>query len=160
MSGDALDRHAALRASPLLREFTDVGIRIISEACEHRVVGPGTCAFRAGEVSAGLGFVARGSLQLLPREGGSPLGELGPGDTYGGLSLIQPGEHLLTGMAPNDVDVLVLTHQALDALEKNNPRTALKLRLAISADLADRLREAKGPLREFLVWQVSRRQGG
>ena len=160
MPGDGLDRHAALRASPLLREFTDVGIRIIGEACEQRSVGRGTYAFRAGETSPGLGFVAKGTLQLLPTEGGSPLGELGPGDTFGGLSLIQPGEHLLTGMAPDDVELLVLTHQALEALEKNNPRTALKLRLAISADLADRLREAKGPLREFLAWQIARRHGG
>jgi CRP-like cAMP-binding protein len=156
----SLDRHAALRACPLLREFTDVGIRIINEACELRSVGRGTFAFRAGELSTELGFVAAGTLQLLPRDGGTVLGELAQGDTFGGLSLLESGEHLLSGCAATDVELLVLNQQAFAAMDKNNPRTALKLRLAISADLADRLREAKGPLREFLMWQLSRRQGG
>lgn len=154
-----LDRHAALRGATLLRDFTDVGIRIISEACEHRSVGRGTVAFRGGEASAGLGFIAKGELQLVSREGGATLGELRPGDTFGALSLILPGEHLLTALAGVDVELLVLTRQALEAMDKNNPRTALKLRLAISSELANLLRDAKGPLREFLVWQISRRQG-
>ena len=157
--GDQLDRHAALRKCHMLREFTDVGIRILVEACEHRVVGRGTYAFRGGDPSLGLVFVAKGTLQLLPRDGGAPLGELTTGDTAGGLSLLNPGgEMLLTAMSPVDTDLLILSKSAFDDLEKKNPRTTLKLRLAISMDLAERMNEAKGPLREFLVWQISRRQ--
>jgi CRP/FNR family transcriptional regulator, cyclic AMP receptor protein len=153
-----IDKHAALRSIELLREFTDVGLRIIAEASQPRSVGRGTYAFRAGEPSDSLWFVARGTLQLLPRDGGAPLGEVPAGDTLGGFSLLAEGEHLLSAMAVTDVELLQLSHEAFEALKTSHPRTALKLTVALAQDLAGRLREAKGPLREFLVWQISKRQ--
>src|SRR5690349_17047964 len=99
-----MDRFAALRASPLLREFSDVGVRILADACEERSVGKGAIAFRAGEPSEALCFVARGTLHIVPRDGGSPIGELSAGDTVGNLSLLAPGEHLVSGVASSDVD--------------------------------------------------------
>lgn len=156
---EPVDKHATLRASALLREFTDVGLRIIAEASVQKTVGRGTYAFRGGEASEALYFVARGTVQLLPREGGQPLGDLEPGDTLGGFSLLGVGgEHLLSAMAVNDVELLELSRASFEQIKKSHPRTALKLTIALAQDLAERLREAKGPLREFLVWQISKRQ--
>jgi CRP-like cAMP-binding protein len=155
---EQVDRHAALRASSLLHEFTDVGLRILAEAATQRSVGRGTYAFRAGEPSDALLFVAKGTLQLQPRDGGAALAEIGAGDTLGGFSLLVGGEHLLSALAGTDVELLQITKARFDELEKSHPRTALKLTLALARDLAERLREAKGPLREFLVWQISKRQ--
>jgi CRP/FNR family transcriptional regulator, cyclic AMP receptor protein len=153
-----VDKHAALRAVPLLREFTDVGIRILAEASEQKSVGRGTYAFRGGDLSDSILFVAKGKLQLLPREGGHPLAEVATGDTLGGFSLLVGGEHLLSAMAETDVELLQLTREAFEELKKSHPRTALKLTVSLAQDLAERLREAKGPLREFLIWQISKRQ--
>jgi CRP-like cAMP-binding protein len=155
---EALDRHAALRACPLLREFTDVGIRVLAEAVEQRSIGRETYAFRAGDASTALSFIAKGKLQLVPRDGGAPLAEVGAGDTVGGFSLLVSGEHVLSAVALTDVELLDLSKETFARLEKSHPRTALKLTLALAQDLAERLREAKGPLREFLVWQISKRQ--
>ena len=155
---EVIDRMEALRASPLLREFTDVGIRILAEATEQKSVGRGTYAFRGGDASSALYFVAKGRLQLVPRDGGNSLGEITAGDTLGGFSLLTSGEHLLSAMAINDVELLQLSAEAFESLKQSHPRTALKLTVALAQDLAERLREAKGPLREFLVWQVSKRQ--
>ena len=154
-----IDKHAALRAAVLLRDFTDVGLRILAEKSVLRRVGRGTYAFRAGEPSDALAFVAKGTLQLLPRDGGAPLGEVGAGDSLGGMSLLFEGEHILSALAATDVELLQLPKAAFEELKKTHPRTALKLTLALAQDLTERLREAKGPLREFLVWQVSKRQG-
>ena len=153
----AIDRLAALRASTLLRGFTEVGLRILADACEQRSVGRGAYAFRAGDESTALLFLARGTVQMMPREGGAPLGELGPGDSLGGFALLFGGEHLLTAQAATDLELLALERTAWLALQKDKPRAALKLELALARDLCERLREAKGPLREFLAWQVSRR---
>jgi CRP-like cAMP-binding protein len=152
-----MDRFAALRASPLLREFSDVGVRILAEACEERTVGKGTLAFRAGEPSDALCFVAKGTLHIVPRDGGSPIGELSVGDTVGNLSLLAPGDHLVSGLASTDVELAVLRRDAFEALRKQKPQATLKLLLALAQDFAERIRDAKGPLREFLTWQVSRR---
>jgi CRP-like cAMP-binding protein len=154
---EVVDKHAALRAAGILREFTDVGIRVLAEAAEQRSVGRGTYAFRGGDPSASLFFVARGTLQLVPRDGGSPLGEVTAGDTLGGSSLLLESEHMLSAMASNDVELLELSRAAFETLKQSHPRTALKLTIALAQDLAERIQEAKGPLREFLVWQISRR---
>jgi CRP-like cAMP-binding protein len=141
-----------------LREFTDVGIRVLAETVQQRSVGRETFAFRAGEPSTALSFVVKGTLQLVPRDGGAALAEVVAGDTVGGFSLLVGGEHLLSAVAMNDVELLLLSQEAFERINKSHPRTALKLTLALAQDLAERLREAKGPLREFLVWQISKRQ--
>ena len=156
---EAIDKHAALRGAVLLREFTDVGLRILAEKSVQRTVGRGTYAFRAGEPSDALAFVAKGTIQLLPRDGGASLGEVVAGDSLGGMALLFGGEHILSALAATDVELIQLPKAAFELLKTTHPRTALKLTLALAQDLTERLREAKGPLREFLVWQVSKRQG-
>jgi CRP-like cAMP-binding protein len=154
----AVDHLAALRASPLLREFSDVGLKVLADAAQERNVGRGVYAFRAGEPSAALAFVVRGTLQLLGRDGGAVLGEISAGDTLGGLSLLASGEHLVSALASNDVCLLQLSRDSFAAVQQSHPRTALKLTLALARDLTERMQEARAPLREFLVWQVSKRQ--
>jgi CRP-like cAMP-binding protein len=153
-----MDRFAALRGSLLLREFSDVGVRILAEACEERSVGRGTYAFRAGEPSTALFFIGRGTLQMQVREGGQPLGDLKSGDTVGNFALLAGGDHLLSAWAATDVELAVLERGAFETLRKQKPQASLKLMLALAQDFGDRLRDASGPLREFLAWQVSKRQ--
>lgn len=153
-----LDPVEALRRAPLFRGFTPVGLNILAQAMARRSVGSGTYVFRTGEPASALSIVARGTVQLLPREGGAPLGELGPGEALGGFSLLSTGEHLVSAMAASDVELLELSLPAFRKLQQDKPQAGLKLALALGADLAERLQDAKVPLREFLVWQVSRRQ--
>ena len=153
-----IDRAVALRGSHLLSDFTDVGVKILAEIASQRSVGKGTYAFKAGEASARLSFVAKGTLQLVPRDGGAVLGEVVSGDTVGGLALLVDGEHVVSALAANDVELLELSRAAFDEMKRTHPRTALKLTMALAQDLAERLRDAKGPLREFLVWEIRKRQ--
>jgi CRP-like cAMP-binding protein len=122
------------------------------------VVGRGAYAFRASEVSTALIFIVRGTMQLLGRDGGESLVEVGPGETLGGFALLAASEHLVSALAATDVELLQLTREAFEELQRVRPRTALKLTLALARDLTERLQEARGPLREFLVWQISKRQ--
>jgi CRP-like cAMP-binding protein len=153
-----VEKAVALRASQLLREFTDVGVKILAGIASQRSLGKGTYAFKAGEVSDRLSFVAKGSLQLVPVDGGAALGHVVFGDTVGGMALLVDGEHVVSAVAANDVELVEISRAAFDEMKRTHPRTALKLTLALAQDLAERLREAKGPLREFLVWQIGRRQ--
>ncbi|MGE5048094.1 MAG: Crp/Fnr family transcriptional regulator [Deltaproteobacteria bacterium] len=153
-----MDRSAVLRSAALLRDFTDVGLKILADSTVERSVARGAYAFRAGEPSEGLAFVVRGTLQLMPTDGGTPIGEVAAGDCLGGLSLLVDGERVLSAVALDDVDLLELSRSAFEEIKKAHPRTALKLTLCLAQDLAERLREAKGPLREFLAWEVAKQQ--
>lgn len=153
-----IDKAVSLRGALLLRDFTDVGVKILAEIAEQRSVGEGTFAFKAGDPSDALAFVAQGTLHLMPHEGGAALAEVVSGDSLGGMSLLVEGEHLLSALAATDVELLQISRAAFEEMKRTHPRTALKLTLSLAQDLAERLREAKGPLREFLVWQISKRQ--
>jgi len=83
---------------------------------------------------------------------------MGAGDSVGGLSLLVGGEHVVSALAATDVGLFEISRSAFEGMKKTHPRTALKLTLALAQDLAERLKEAKGPLREFLVWQIGKRQ--
>src|SRR3954462_5764974 len=126
-----MDKSAALRAATLLRDFTDVGLRIIADFGVERAVGRGTLAFRAGDPSDTLSFIARGTLQLGPRDGGSAvgevtagasLGEVTAGDAVGGLALLVDGEHVLSALAMDDVELVELTKSAFEEMKKTHPR--------------------------------------
>src|SRR3989475_2272515 len=93
-----------------------------------------------------------------PRSTLFPYTTLFRSDTVGGMALLVDCEHVVSALAADDVELLELTRAAFDEMKRTHPRTALKLALALAQDLAERLREAKGPLREFLVWQISKRQ--
>ena len=153
-----VDAFEALRRAPLLKDFTEVGVRILAAASRQRTVGRGTYAFRSGEPAAALSIIARGSLQLLAREGGAPLGELGVGEALGGFSLLGGGEHLLSAYAASDVELVELALPAFRRLQQDKPQASLKLLLALASDFAERLHDARIPLREFLLWQVSKKQ--
>jgi CRP-like cAMP-binding protein len=153
-----MDRSAVLRGAALLRDFTDVGLKILADSAVERSVGQGAYAFRAGQASDGLSFVARGTLQLVPTDGGTPIGEVTAGDCLGGLSLLVETDRVLSAVAVDDVELLELSREAFEEIKKAHPRTALKLTLCLAQDLAERLREAKGPLREFLAWEVAKQQ--
>ena len=65
---------------------------------------------------------------------------------------------MVSAVAASEVELLDISRPIFEGMKKTHPRTALKLTLALAQDLAERLREAKAPLREFLVWQISKRQ--
>src|SRR5712691_5889683 len=107
-----MDRFAALRGSLLLRDFSDVGVRILAAACEERAVGRGGYVFRAGEPSSALCFVGKGTVQLQAREGGAPLGEIAAGDTLGNFALLGDSEHLVSALAATEVELAVLQRES------------------------------------------------
>ena len=152
-----IDAYATLRTAPLLRGFTEVGVHILAQIAQHRWVGRGTYLFRSGEPATALAFIARGQVNLLPREGGVPIGELGPGEALAGFSLLAGGEHLISAMALTDLDVLEISVQAFRRLAQEKPQASLKLVLALATDLGDRIQDSRVPLREFLLWQISKR---
>ena len=58
---EVVDKLEALRSMPLLREFTDVGLGILADVSQQKSVGRGTYAFRGGDPSEALYFVAKGT---------------------------------------------------------------------------------------------------
>ena len=151
------DPFEALRRAPLLRGLTDVGVRILAQVAQRRAIGRGAYVFRSGEPASALLIIARGSVQLLPREGGAPIFEAGVGEALSGFALLGGGDHLLSALAGAEVELFEITIAAFRRLSQEKPQATMKLVLALAADLGARVQDARVPLREFLLWQLSRR---
>jgi hypothetical protein len=68
------------------------------------------------------------------------IGELGPGEWVGEVTLIEPGSASATVTAIKDSVLLALPHEAFGRLQARDPAAASALLHAISLNLAERLR--------------------
>jgi CRP-like cAMP-binding protein len=81
---------AALRACPLFKDFTHNGLQIIAEITEQRSFSKGAALFVENASADSLLILASGKVKLsATNAAGEPvaMGELGPGDCLGELSL-------------------------------------------------------------------------
>ncbi len=75
-------------------------------------------------------------------DGGIVMSNIGPGSLIGEMGLLDGAPRSASCTAMTNLDVAVLSREAVLELIKDNPAVAARLMLAISKRLADRLREA------------------
>jgi CRP/FNR family transcriptional regulator, cyclic AMP receptor protein len=107
----------------------------------------GTLLIREGERTAN-GFmllVLDGDVRVESHYGGDTehmvLGVLGPGSLIGELALLDDAPRAATCIAASDLQMAVLTRDALEQIIEQHPAVAARLMMAISKRVADRLRE-------------------
>ncbi len=112
---------------------------------------PGAVVQRQNEAFGGIFVITRGVVEtsVADSEGDQQrLTVLGPGMSFGEFGLIGDGRHAATVTAMDDLEVAVLSPQALSDLERDNPALALQLWRAISQDAFTRLREQLAEIRD------------
>lgn len=149
-----MDAIRTLSRCALLREFTDTGLQILASIAETRSVPTGTPIFVEGMVGDAMHVVAAGRVRLSIRSPDATevmLGTLGEGDHFGELSLLAPGApRLVTASADGDVELVTLRQRDFARLQAQKPQACLKLAMAISASLAQRLGENRELLGSLL----------
>src|SRR5439155_16789680 len=103
------DPAAALKASPLFTGFTDTGLSILAGITAFRSYPKGTPLFVENMVADAMLVIVEGKVALSAKDKAGvevALGELGPGDYLGELSLIALGQRMCTATAAGAVKVL------------------------------------------------------
>ena len=129
-----------LATVPLFARCHRADLRVIAKYCEVRDVPADTVLVRSGELTSDFFVLLSGSA----RRGGPapPIYDLGPGDYFGELAILDPAPRSLDVMATSDATVGVLTRSAfllvLDAVTGVAPQLlqALAHRLR-TADLGE-----------------------
>src|SRR5438105_2215685 len=91
----AIDPVEALKASPLFAGFTETGLTILAGITAPHNYPPGTPLFVENMVSDCMLIIAEGRVTLTTKTTAGAevqLGEIGPGDWLGELSLISTGQ--------------------------------------------------------------------
>ena len=143
----------ALKASALFKGFTDTGIQIIGGIAASRAYPKGVPLFAESMLADALIIIAEGTVHLTSKSKAGeevPLGDLGPGDHLGELSLIQQGQRLCTATATSQVVAIEIRHSDFQKLLAAKPQACLKLLMSIVTHFGQKVLDNKDALKSLL----------
>lgn len=143
-----------LKASALFKGFTDTGLQIIAGIATERAFPKGVPLFVENMVGDSLLIIADGRVRLSTKGPGGEdvaLGELGPSDYLGELSLIQQGQRMCTATALSQVAAVEVRHADFQKLLAQKPQACLKLLMGIVSLFGQKLVENRETFRSLLA---------
>ena len=143
---------AALKASPLFAGFTDTGLAIFGGISTPRSYPQGTPLFAENMVSDAMLIIVDGTVTLSVKDGSGEhaLGEAGPGDWLGELSLIAVGQRMCTATATTAVRAIEIRHADFQKTLALKPQACVKLLMAICKGFGEKVVENKPALRSLI----------
>jgi CRP-like cAMP-binding protein len=128
------ERVALLREVGLFREVGDEGLAAVAAKSTEIAFEAGRMIVRQGEVGTGFFVISSGHARVI--RDGKTIAELGPGQFFGELSLLDQEPRIANVVAESNVDCLALASWDFEALLASQPGVAL----AILRGVARRLR--------------------
>src|SRR5579862_943206 len=119
----------ALKSCSLFKDFTDTGLHIVSGICTERAFPQGVPLFVENMMADSLLILAEGRVRISSKNAKGEdvvLGELGPGDYLGELSLLQQGQRMCTATALAPIRALELRHADFQKLLAQRPQACVK----------------------------------
>lgn len=143
----------ALRGCGLLSGFTDTGIQILAGICSAKSYPAGSMIFAESMVSDAMIVIGEGKVALSTKgeRGDLPLGELGPGDWLGELSLINPGQRMCTATATAAVTAYEIRQSDFQKLVATKPQACMKLLMAICTQFGAKVAANRDALRSLVA---------
>jgi CRP/FNR family transcriptional regulator, cyclic AMP receptor protein len=141
----------ALQRAPLFKDFTETGLKIFAAIAQEKAIPAGSPIFVENMVGESLFIVKSGTVRLTQKtpEGERDLGTLGAGEHLGELALLAKSVRLVSAVAVTQCEVLELSQRDFARLQPQKPQACLKLALAIAADVAGRVADARDLVRDL-----------
>ncbi|MBM7116352.1 cyclic nucleotide-binding domain-containing protein [[Archangium] primigenium] len=144
---------AALKACPLFKDFSDVGLQIFAAIGVSRAFPKGSVLFTEGRPGESLLIIHDGSVRLSARSTSgeeTSLGEVGPGEPLGELALLQKGERQCTATALTDVSAVELRHADFQRLTAQKPQACVKLLMGIVLHFSQKVRDNREAMKSLV----------
>jgi CRP-like cAMP-binding protein len=148
-----MDAVGTLRSCSLFKDFTDTGLQIVAGISTERVFPRGTPLFVENMIADSLLIVGEGKVRVSSRtlKGDEvALGEMGPGDYLGELSLLQQGQRMCTATALSSIHALELRHVDFQKLLAQKPQACLKLLMGIVTQFGQKVNDNRDALKSLL----------
>lgn len=142
-----------LRASSLFKGFTDTGLSILSGIAQERSFPAGSPLFVENMVADTCLIIGDGQVKLTAKAPSGEevaLGDLGPGDSLGALSLINAGQRMCTATAASSVVAVEIRLGDFQKLLGQKPQACLKLLMNIVSEFGQRLQDNRDNLKSLL----------
>lgn len=145
--GDAneVSIRASMKKIPLFHDLTQKELRRVEESLYLRRYRQDEFVFREGEPGLGMYIIHSGSVSIqrtgnAGTEGLQPILELGPGDFFGEMALLEEHVRLVSAKAHSPSELLGFFRPDFLTLAHYHPRLGCKLLLALGRVIASRFR--------------------
>ena len=128
-----VDLEALLGSVSLFASLDRRAIAGLARQASRRVYGPGEKIVREGETGTALYVIVRGRVRVEHGSGPATaaVGELGPGDFFGELALIEDKPRSASVVAIEETECLLFVVWEFRALLKEHPQMALPIMNAL-----------------------------
>ena len=133
--------------------FTYRQITVFAKYMQTFEASKASVLFREGDHSSFLCVIVKGRVGVVKhdsRNGVKHLATVGAGSTFGEIALVDEAPRSATVVTDEATTLLVLTHEAFDALTLDVPQLALALMCFIARLMSQRLRRTSGVLSDYL----------
>jgi CRP/FNR family transcriptional regulator, cyclic AMP receptor protein len=124
-----MELEAQLASVPLLAGLDDRVRRRLAQIGKRRTYAAGETIVEEGEKGVALYVVLSGRVRV--ERSGEQLGELGPGDFFGELALIEDEPRSATVIAVDATECILFVAWEFRALIKEHPQVAVPIMLAL-----------------------------
>lgn len=140
-----------LRSVPLFVEFDADELGHLHGALHSSRFGPGDVILQEGNANRALHIVRSGRIRVsrTVHDREVPLCDLGEGQTFGELSIIEDGVASASLRAVTDTEVLSISMNDLADFLRRNPAAAAKFWREIAVDLRRRLLQTNDVVRSY-----------
>jgi CRP-like cAMP-binding protein len=118
-----------LKSIPLFQTVSDEELAQIAPFAEETGVSAGTELVREGDFSYQFMAIENGEVEVL--RGGEHVADLGPGDFFGEMGLLEKELRNATVVAKTDVRLITLTGWDMRRMEKTMPDAVERIREVI-----------------------------
>ena len=118
-----------LKAVPLFAHFSDDELRQIAPFAEEASADPGNVLVREGDYSYQFVAIEEGNAKVT--RGGETVAELGPGDFFGEIGLLEKSLRTATVEATSPMRIITLTGWDMARVEKAMPEAIEELHRVI-----------------------------
>jgi CRP/FNR family transcriptional regulator, cyclic AMP receptor protein len=118
-----------LKSIPLFQTVSDEELNEIAPFAEEVLVDEGTELVKEGDFSYEFMAIEEGTAEVL--RGGEHVADLGPGDFFGEIGLLEKDRRTATVVAKTDMRLITLTGWDMKRMEKVMPEAVERVRAAI-----------------------------
>ena len=143
-----------LKKNLLFKGCTQDDFELLAGLFVERKVNPNTTIFSEKMPGEALYIIKSGEVRISIMAGeGEEAGllQLGPGDFFGEIALIQESSRAVTARSENAAQLIMLSRKDFLALMDLDPRLAARVTLSIARLLAMRVKAYSSKLRELLL---------
>ena len=140
-----------LKENILFQDLTKKQLKFVANIVHLRKYRPNETVFTQGEIGVGMYIIVKGTVEITVEDNSAVKGtnreeivitELGPGDFFGELSLVEEsGRRSATATATKESELIGFFKPDLLAILERNPNAGVKIALRLGEVLGCRLRE-------------------